>query len=84
MLVLPVVKSVVISSQHLVSYPVSKGTLINVVAVVSDEQKSGTPFEGRWVSDVTREEVEEAFQDFEPTVKSLLKVSYLADPVVPP
>ena len=54
------------------------------MAVVPDEQKSGTPFEGRWISDVTCEEVEEAFQDFEPIVKSLLNVSHLADPIVPP
>ncbi|OAX39284.1 FAD/NAD(P)-binding domain-containing protein [Rhizopogon vinicolor AM-OR11-026] len=58
--------------KHIVSYPISK-TLINVSAVVSDERKAGTPFEGRRVSDVSREEVEEAFQDFEPAVKNLLK-----------
>ncbi|OAX36554.1 FAD/NAD(P)-binding domain-containing protein [Rhizopogon vinicolor AM-OR11-026] len=56
-----------------VSYPVSGGTLINVSASVSDEQKAGTPFEGRWVSDVSQEEVEEAFHDFEPAAKNLLK-----------
>jgi len=69
---LPTDESLIITSQHIVSYPISK-TLINVSAVVSDERKAGTPFEGRRVSDVSREEVEEAFQDFEPAVKNLLK-----------
>jgi salicylate hydroxylase len=58
--------------KHIVSYPVSQGTQINIAAYVSDEQKSGTPFEGPWVSDVSLEEVEEAYQDFEPDAKRLL------------
>ncbi|KAG1845154.1 hypothetical protein F4604DRAFT_211000 [Suillus subluteus] len=58
--------------KHMVSYPVSQGTQINVAAYASDEQKAGTPFEGHWVSDVSLEEVEEAYQDFEPDAKLLL------------
>ncbi|KAG1819184.1 uncharacterized protein BJ212DRAFT_1298430 [Suillus subaureus] len=59
--------------KHVVSYPVSQGTLINVVASVTDEEKAGTPFEDRWVSSVSHEEVQEPYQDFEPAVKNLLK-----------
>ncbi|KAJ8597074.1 hypothetical protein M405DRAFT_804412 [Rhizopogon salebrosus TDB-379] len=59
--------------KHIVSYPVSRGTMINVAAIISDKQKIGTPFEGRWVSEVSREEVEKAFQDFEPAARNLLK-----------
>lgn len=59
--------------EHVVSYPVSQGTQINVVAYVTDEEKAGTPFEGRWVSTVSHEEVQESFQDFEPAVKQLLE-----------
>ncbi|KAJ8597696.1 FAD/NAD(P)-binding domain-containing protein [Rhizopogon salebrosus TDB-379] len=59
--------------KHIVAYPISKGTMINVAAFVSDKQKAGTPFEGRWVSEVSREEIEKAYQDFEPAAKSLLK-----------
>ncbi|KAG1752199.1 hypothetical protein EDB19DRAFT_1627833 [Suillus lakei] len=62
---------------HIVSYPVSQGTQINVAAFVSDEQKAGTNFEGRWVSDASLEELEEAYQDFEPDVKRLLKATCL-------
>ncbi|KAG2366449.1 hypothetical protein BDR07DRAFT_1537579 [Suillus spraguei] len=36
-------------------------------------KKAGTPFEGRWVSDASPEELEEAYQDFKPDVKHLLK-----------
>jgi len=71
-------------SQHITSYPVSQGTMINFVACVADAEKAGTPFEGRWVSDVSHEEVEEAFRDFEPAVKSLLKVSLRADSFMSP
>jgi hypothetical protein len=52
--------------------------MINVAAFVSDKQKAGTPFEGRWVSEVSHEEIEKAYQDFEPAAKSLLKVSLRA------
>ncbi|KAG1818113.1 uncharacterized protein BJ212DRAFT_1446574 [Suillus subaureus] len=51
--------------KHIVSYPVSQGTQIN---------KAGTPFEGHWVSDVSLEEAEEAYQDFEPDAKHPLNV----------
>ncbi|KAG1871765.1 hypothetical protein DFJ58DRAFT_652377, partial [Suillus subalutaceus] len=73
---------IIVSPQkaHMVSYPVSQGTQINVAAYASDEQKAGTPFEGRWVSDVSLEEVEEAFQDFEPDAKCLLNVILFRKP----
>ncbi|KAG1859289.1 hypothetical protein F4604DRAFT_1793252 [Suillus subluteus] len=61
--------------KHVVSYPISQGTLINVVAFVTDGEKAGTPFEGCWVSSVSHEEVQEPYQDFEPAVKNLLKCS---------
>ncbi|OAX31983.1 FAD/NAD(P)-binding domain-containing protein [Rhizopogon vinicolor AM-OR11-026] len=57
--------------KHIFSYPVSQ--LIHVSAFISDNRKAGTPFEGRWVSDVPQEEVNEAFQNFEPAVKDLIK-----------
>jgi len=43
------------------------------VAVVCDDQKAGIPFEGHWVSDVSCEEVNKAFQNFEPAAKNVLK-----------
>lgn len=63
-------------SKHIVSYPVSRGTLINVVAYVPDEQKTGIPFEGHWVSAVSQEEVMKAYEDFEPNAKRVLDVIF--------
>lgn len=61
--------------KHVIAYPVSQGTMINVVAFVTDAQKAGTPFEGRWFSEVSHEEIQEPYRDFEPSVKNLLKCS---------
>ncbi|KAG1737580.1 uncharacterized protein EDB91DRAFT_1140799 [Suillus paluster] len=61
--------------KHVISYPVSEGTLFNVAAFVAAEQKPDTHFEGRWVSDVSNEEVQELYQDFEPAVRNMLKCS---------
>ncbi|KAG2108427.1 uncharacterized protein F5147DRAFT_652796 [Suillus discolor] len=57
---------------HIISYPVSQGTRINVTAYASDEQKTDIPFEGHCVSAVSLEEVVEAYKDFEPDAKRLL------------
>lgn len=53
------------------------------MAYVSNERNAGKTFEGRWVSVVSREELEEVYQDFEPVVKDFLKVSYSAKPLMP-
>ena len=68
-------ETVTIILQHIAAYPVSQGTQINISAIVTNEQKAGTPFEGRWVSNVAREEVEEAYRDFEPAVQNIVKAS---------
>lgn len=64
-------------SKHIISYPVSQGTQINVTVYVSDEQKTGIPFEGYWVLAISLEEVVEAYKDFEPDAKRLLNVIFL-------
>lgn len=71
-------------SQHIVSYPISHGTLINISAFVSDEQKAGTPFEGRWFSEVPLEEIEKEYQGFEPAARNLLKASLCAESLTLP
>ncbi|OAX42236.1 FAD/NAD(P)-binding domain-containing protein [Rhizopogon vinicolor AM-OR11-026] len=59
--------------KHIASYPILGGTMINVAIYVVDKQKIATPFDGRWISEVPREEVEKAFEEFEPALKNLLK-----------
>ncbi|KAH7928888.1 FAD/NAD(P)-binding domain-containing protein [Leucogyrophana mollusca] len=59
--------------KHVVSYPVSRGTLINVVGFVSDPQAAGKRFKGHWVTDVLEEELMRSFEDYEPQVQTLLQ-----------
>ncbi|KAH7915888.1 hypothetical protein BJ138DRAFT_1169596 [Hygrophoropsis aurantiaca] len=59
--------------KHIVSYPVMQGTLVNVAAFVLDPEKKNTHFEGHWVSDVSEEELQKAFDNFEPYSRQLLE-----------
>jgi salicylate hydroxylase len=45
--------------------------MVNVAVFISDKQKIGTPFEGRWVSEVSREEVEKDFR-----ISNLLQAAF--------
>ncbi|KAF8558565.1 FAD/NAD(P)-binding domain-containing protein [Imleria badia] len=60
--------------RSLVTYPIAKGSIINVAAFVCDPSSTGTHFEGRWVSDATRDELVEHFDDFEPDVRTVLEL----------
>jgi salicylate hydroxylase len=60
--------------RYLVTYPLAKGTLVNVVAMVCDPSLTGTHYEGRWVSDATLEEVVEYFDSFEPDARAIIKL----------
>ena len=64
--------------QHIVSYLTRERT--NISAVVADERKAGTPFEGHWVSNVALEEVEVILNLL---VKNILKVSLWAESFTP-
>ena len=67
--------------QHLVCYPVSRGTLINIVAMVSTPGGEGTKYEGPWTRTATTEEVEKEYATWAPKFKTLLSVSCLIGPV---
>ncbi|KAI9567709.1 hypothetical protein HD554DRAFT_2205351 [Boletus coccyginus] len=49
-------------------------TIINVVAMVSDPNLTGTRYEGRWVSDASREELVGYFDSFEPDARKVIKL----------
>ena len=51
--------------------------MINISATVSDPSLTDTRYEGRWVSDATRDELVEYFDHFEPDARTVLKVSSL-------
>jgi len=62
------------SGRYLLTFPISKGTLINVGATVCDPSLTGTHYEGRWVSDATRDELVEYFEDFEPDARAVINL----------
>ncbi|KAG6380303.1 hypothetical protein JVT61DRAFT_8412 [Boletus reticuloceps] len=70
----------------LVTYPIAKGTIINLAALITNPSLAGKQYEGHWVSDATRDEVVEYFEGFEPDVRTLLcgKLSKWALHVVKP
>ncbi|KAN0094543.1 hypothetical protein V8E55_002830 [Tylopilus felleus] len=60
--------------KHLVTYPIAKGTIVNFAAMTCDPSLTGTHYEGHWVSDATREDLVEYFEDFEPDTREVIKL----------
>ena len=58
----------------MVTYPISKGRIINVVGLVFDPDGEGTTYEGPSVRAASREEVLKYYIDWEPEVLEILKV----------
>lgn len=63
------------SAQHVVSYSISRGSVVNVVALVSHPEQEGAPYEGPWVTDCSAQELHECYAGWEPEVVDLIKVS---------
>ncbi|KAN0080154.1 hypothetical protein V8E55_009720 [Tylopilus felleus] len=61
------------TNKHMVVYPVSQGRLINVVIFLHNRGAFGTPFKGRWVVDVSEQEVLDQFEDWEVHCRALAK-----------
>ncbi|KAG8215970.1 hypothetical protein J3R82DRAFT_7952 [Butyriboletus roseoflavus] len=57
-----------------VTYPIANGTIINVVALISDPSLTGTHYEGHWICDANRDELVESFDNFEPDARTLVKL----------
>lgn len=47
---------------------------MNVVALVSDASKEGTPYNGPWVDRCSKQELLDSFFNWEPEVEELLDV----------
>ncbi|KAM5533711.1 hypothetical protein V8D89_012584 [Ganoderma adspersum] len=60
-------------SKHVVSYSISAGSIVNVVAMASEPHLNGTEFRGQWVTDCSPSEVQECFGGWEPEVEEMLK-----------
>ncbi|EGO23290.1 hypothetical protein SERLADRAFT_440027 [Serpula lacrymans var. lacrymans S7.9] len=59
--------------QHIVTYPVSRGALVNVAAFYTEAEDIGKKFEGHWVSDASEEELLKSFENFEPEARAILQ-----------
>ncbi|EED84531.1 predicted protein, partial [Postia placenta Mad-698-R] len=58
------------SAQHVVSYSISRGSVVNVVALVS--------YEGPWVTDCSAQELHECYAGWEPEVVDLISNKCIA------
>ena len=59
------------------SYSISAGSIVNVVAMTTNPQLYGTPWKGPWVTECSPSEVQECFKGWEPEVEEMLKVGQL-------
>ncbi|EJF63098.1 FAD/NAD(P)-binding domain-containing protein [Dichomitus squalens LYAD-421 SS1] len=59
--------------QHIVTYPVSQGRVLNVGAGVSYPEQEGTIYEGSWTSAAGREEITKEFVGWEADVQELVQ-----------
>ncbi|KAI8984952.1 FAD/NAD-P-binding domain-containing protein [Trametes punicea] len=60
-------------NRHIVAYPVAQGRVLNVAAVVTSPELEGTTYQGPWVAQVPREQVDATFKGWEPGVEEILK-----------
>lgn len=59
------------ADQHVITYPVAMGTLLNLLAVVSDD-KEWNPEDGKHTAKTTKKEVENCFRSWNRTVGTLV------------
>jgi len=60
-------------NKHVVSYSISRGSIVNVVALTSEPDKEGAPYSEPWVTDCTADELLDCYAGWEPEVIDLLK-----------
>ncbi|KAF8519490.1 FAD/NAD-binding domain-containing protein [Hysterangium stoloniferum] len=59
--------------KHVVSYSISQGSIVNVVTFASEPEKEGTPYDGPWVTEVSKQELLDCYAHWEPEVESMLQ-----------
>ncbi|KAJ7200496.1 hypothetical protein C8J57DRAFT_1103525 [Mycena rebaudengoi] len=60
-------------NKHIVSYSISQGNVLNLVAFTSQPDKEDTDYGAEWVSECTKDEVLNCFADWEPEVTQILE-----------
>ncbi|TFY51588.1 hypothetical protein EVG20_g10929 [Dentipellis fragilis] len=58
---------------HVVSYSISQGSIVNVIAFASDVEKEGTPYTDPWVAPCSQEELLACYANWEPEVVGMLQ-----------
>lgn len=61
--------------QHIVSYLISQGNILNVVACETQPLTDDRAYDGPWVTDCSQNEMLQCFFGWEPEAVELLKVS---------
>ncbi|KAI0745659.1 FAD/NAD(P)-binding domain-containing protein [Earliella scabrosa] len=61
------------TTEHVVSYSISSGSIVNVVTFATQPHLYGTPYFGPWVTDCSPSEVQNCYAGWEPEVEELLK-----------
>ncbi|KXN81972.1 Salicylate hydroxylase, partial [Leucoagaricus sp. SymC.cos] len=59
--------------RHCIIYPVSGGKSINVAAIVHDQSKKGTSWQGPWNQEVTQDEFFDAFKGWDEEFQDLIR-----------
>ncbi|GBE78862.1 6-methylsalicylic acid decarboxylase atA [Sparassis crispa] len=59
--------------RHIITYPVSQGRLVNVVALYTIPGAEGKTYHEEWVQNVSKEEIVEKYVGWEPEVQELLQ-----------
>ncbi|KAF9007510.1 hypothetical protein BDQ17DRAFT_1539879 [Cyathus striatus] len=62
------------ASIHIVSYPISQGSLVNVVAYFSEPEKQGTLVKGPLVTDASVEEIVSKYEGWDEEVVSYIRL----------
>ncbi|KAI9061735.1 FAD/NAD-P-binding domain-containing protein [Trametes sanguinea] len=60
-------------SKHVVSYGISRGSIVNVVAMATQPHLYGTTYDGPWVKECGRDELLDCFAGWEPEVQEMLQ-----------
>ena len=60
--------------QHVITYPISHGKYLNLVAFVTIPDAEGTTYPHKWVIDAKKEDVLSAYSGWEPEVDQMLSV----------
>ncbi|RPD61072.1 FAD/NAD(P)-binding domain-containing protein [Lentinus tigrinus ALCF2SS1-7] len=58
---------------HIVIYQISGGKFLNFVAICRTPGGEGTPYPGKWVAEVSRDEILSKFLEWEPEVQQMLE-----------